>query len=464
MGNVHHLPVGRVPPHNLEAEAAVLSASMLDAAALDEVVPMLRVEHFYSQANGTIWEAITSLYGEGKSVDVVAVAAWLRDRQRIQRIGGARYLGNIVDATPAVAHIHEHAAVVLDKWRLRELIRTCQKYAAEGYGDVGETKGFIQSAERDISVISRSGYAQTTVKLNDAITTTFQQIAAAAESGRVSGTPTGFTDLDRLICGLHDGDVLVLAARPGQGKTSLAQNIAVNVAMGQQGVPGRAVAFFSLEMPKEQLSLRMVCAEARVDIQKIRRGELSTEEWVNLTDAAAVLAPLPIWIDDDPKLTMLDQYAKARTIRRQAEQVGFELGLVVLDYLQLMSRDRGHSTEDEVAQLSRGQKILAKDLGVPVIAISQLNRKCEERGKDKRPVLADLRSSGAIEQDADGVVFIYRDEFYHPDTTEARGLAELILAKQRNGPTGKAMVRYSGYCTRFDNLAHGEYEESEYGY
>lgn len=476
---------GRVPPHDLDAEAAVLAAMLLDRDALDRVVEMLQPEHFYSDANGRIFEACIALAGEGTPIDVVSVASWLRDRERIQQVGGASYLGQLVDATPAVAHVAAHARVVREKWRLRRLIATCQRYAAEGYGDVGHAQQFIDSAEQSLYDLARTPETTTVQPLKDVLTTAFQQISAAAERGdRITGVPTGFVDLDKKTAGLHPGDLMIIAARPGMGKTAFALNVAINVASpqpilrsdgtppppGEDGErPGYGVAVFSLEMPKEQVATRLVCAEARVDLGRLRQGHLTSDDWAKLTNAASVLSTLPVWIDDSAALSLLELRAKVRRLQADLARTPTEdeerkkLGAVIVDYLQLMQGRRGVSSrEQEISEISRGLKQLSKELSVPVIALSQLNRGVETRaGKDKRPLLADLRESGAIEQDADTIVFIYRDEYYNPETTQDRGVAELIVSKQRNGPTGKVFTRFVASCTRFDSLAREEYEQYE---
>ena len=313
----------------------------------------------------------------------------------------------------------------------------------------------------------------------------FQQISAAAERGdRITGVSTGFERLDAKTAGLHAGDLTIVAARPGMGKTSFVLNLGVNVASprtvsvpgpneGVAGIereePGAGVCVFSLEMPREQLGTRMVCSEGRVDLGKLRQGYLQPEDWRRLTEAASYLSSLPIWIDDTPALGILELRAKVRRIQAEYNRPATpsaperKVGLVVVDYLQLMKgRDGVNSREQEISEISRGLKQLAKELCVPVIALSQLNRAVETRTtKDKRPQLSDLRESGAIEQDADTIIFIYRDEYYNAETTSSKGIAELIIAKQRNGPTGKVLTRFTATCTRFDNLAPGDYPESD---
>ncbi|WP_437809740.1 replicative DNA helicase [Sorangium sp. So ce1078] len=474
---------GRVPPHDLDAEAAVLSAILLHRDALDRVLEILKAEHFYSEANSRIYEGAQELAAAGTPIDIVSVASWLRDRERLVQVGGAAYLAQLADATPAVAHVAAHARVVYEKWRVRQLIATCQRVAAEGYGDVGVVQEFIDGAEQAVYQLARTPQGTATQPIAQVLKAAFEQITAAAERGdRITGISTGYEKLDAKTAGLHDGDLSIVAARPGMGKTSFVLNLAVNVASPRtvsspgpdqagHGVerhePGFGAAVFSLEMPREQLATRMVCCEGRVDLGKLRQGFLQPDDWRRLTEAASFLSTLPIWVDDTPAITLLELRAKVRRIQAEYDRPpsdghsGRRIGLVVIDYLQLMKgRDGVNSREQEISEISRGLKQLAKELKVAVIALSQLNRAVETRTtKDKRPQLSDLRESGAIEQDADNIIFIYRDEYYNPETTNHKGIAELIVAKQRNGPTGKVLTRFTSSCTRFDNLAPGDYPE-----
>jgi replicative DNA helicase len=475
---------GRVPPHDLDAEAAVLSAILLERDALDRVLEILRPEHFYSDANRRIYEGAEAIAAAGMPIDIVSIASWLRDRDRMGQIGGPSYLAQLADATPAVAHVAAHAQVVYEKWRIRQLIGTCQRISAEGYGDVGVVQEFIDVAEQSIYELARTPNSTTTQPLAQVLRAAFEQITQAAERGdRITGISTGYEQLDAKTAGLHDGDLMIVAARPGMGKTSFVLNLAVNVASprtvsapgpGEAGYggferqdPGYAVAVFSLEMPREQLATRMVCSEGRVDLGRVRQGMLQAEDWRRLTEGASYLSSLPIWIDDSPLLGVLELRAKVRRIQAEYNRPATEssperrVGLVVVDYLQLMKgRDGVNSREQEISEISRGLKRLAKELKVPVIALSQLNRAVETRTtKDKRPQLSDLRESGAIEQDADCIIFIYRDEYYNAETTNQKGIAELIIAKQRNGPTGKILTRFAASYTRFDNLARDEYPD-----
>ncbi|MGK3959153.1 replicative DNA helicase [Sorangium sp. So ce118] len=474
---------GRVPPHDLDAEAAVLSAILLHRDALDRVLEILKAEHFYSEANSRIYEGAQELAAAGTPIDIVSVASWLRDRERLAQVGGAAYLAQLADATPAVAHVAAHARVVYEKWRVRQLIATCQRVAAEGYGDVGVVQEFIDGAEQAVYQLARTPQGTSTQPIAQVLKAAFEQITAAAERGdRITGISTGYEKLDAKTAGLHDGDLSIIAARPGMGKTSFVLNLAVNVASPRtvsspgpdqagHGIerhePGFGAAIFSLEMPREQLATRMVCCEGRVDLGRLRQGFLQPDDWRRLTEAASFLSTLPIWVDDTPAITLLELRAKVRRIQAEYDRPpadghsGRRVGLVVIDYLQLMKgRDGVNSREQEISEISRGLKQLAKELKVAVIALSQLNRAVETRTtKDKRPQLSDLRESGAIEQDADNIMFIYRDEYYNPETTNHKGIAEIIVAKQRNGPTGKVLTRFTASCTRFDNLAPGDYPE-----
>jgi replicative DNA helicase len=466
---------GRVPPHDLDAEAAVLSAILLERDALDKVLELLQPEHFYSEANRRVYEVAVELSSQGTPIDIVSVAGKLRDRERLAQVGGSAYLAQLVDAVPSVAHLETYARMVREKWRVRQLIATCQRVAAEGYGDVGAVQEFIDGAEQAVYEIARTPEASSVQRIEPIIRSVFEQITELARRGeRITGVPTGFERLDAKTAGLHDGELTIVAARPGMGKTSFVLNVAVNVASpktvsdgGDEGgpdaareEPGMGVAVFSLEMPREQLASRMVCSEGRVDVGKMRQGFLQDRDWNSLTQAASFLYRLPIWIDDTPSLGVLELRAKVRRLQAEFNRstpeggVAQRIGLVIVDYLQLMS---GHqytsSREQEISEISRGLKRLAKELRVPVIALSQLNRAVETRGtKDKRPQLSDLRESGAIEQDADNIIFIFRDDYYEAES-ELKGIAELIVAKQRNGPTGKVKVRFESAYTRFDNLA-----------
>jgi replicative DNA helicase len=473
---------GRVPPHDLDAEAAVLSAVMLDPSALDKVVE-LKPEHFYSEAHRRVFEAALELRQSGSPVDVVQVASFLKDRQRLAQVGGMPYLGQILDSAPVVANVAAYGRVIHEKFRIRQLILACQRVSAQGYGDYGEPQAFIDGAEQAIYNIARTSSKQSVEKLIDVMKKSFAKLNDAVSRGdRITGVSTGFDRFDRQTAGLHEGDLSIVAARPGMGKTSFVLNLAANIAKPKHNelasnsaerwdTPGVGCAIFSLEMPREQLANRMVCSEARVDVSRMRTGSIGPSDWNKLTMAASALGGLPIWIDDSPGLSLLELRSKCRRIQAEYDQRDDQgrkirkLGCVIIDYLQLMKgRDGVQSREQEISEISRGLKALAKELEIPVIALSQLNRAVEQRSdKSKRPMISDLRESGAIEQDADNIIFIYRDDYYNKEDSPEQGVAELIIAKQRNGPTGTVKVRFDKQWTRFDNLPDGEYEDAPEG-
>jgi replicative DNA helicase len=469
---------GRVPPHDLEAEAAVLSACMLDPSAMDKITD-LKHEYFYSESHRRIFEACFELKAAGHPVDVLQVQSWLKDRGRLAQVGGAGYLTEILDAAPVVANVAAYGRTIHEKFRIRQLILACQRVSAQGYVDYGEPQAFIDGAEQAIYNIARTSAKQSVEKLLDVMKKAFKRLNDAMERGdKITGVPTGFVRYDAKTAGLHEGDLTIVAARPGMGKTSWVLNVAANIAAPRsremENDPnqrweeaGVGVVVFSLEMPREQLANRMVCAEARVDVSKMRTGHLGPQDWSKLTQAASFLGALPIWIDDSPGLSIIELRAKVRRLQSEYDTRDEDgrkvrkIGAVIIDYLQLMKgRDGVQSREQEISEISRGLKGLAKELEVPVIALSQLNRAVETRSeKSKRPLISDLRESGAIEQDADNIVFIYRDDYYNREDSAEPNVAELIIAKQRNGPTGTAKVRFDRQWTRFDNLAEGEYEE-----
>ena len=473
---------GRVPPNDLDAEAAVLSAVMIDGSSLDKL-DFLKADHFYAEAHRRIFEACMELRQKGQPVDIIQVGTWLKNRERIAQVGGMGYLTEILNAAPAITNVASYGMTIYEKWRIRQVILTCQKVVAQGYIDYGEAQAFIDGAEQSIYQIARVEGSSSVEPLLSVIKKSFKTLTEAAARGdRITGVPTGFERYDRLTAGLHEGDLTIVAARPGMGKTSFVLNVATNVACpkGREAAndpnqrwedAGVGVVVFSLEMPREQIANRMVCSEGRVDVGKVRQGFLNPQDWSRLTQAASFLGQLPIWIDDSPSLSILELRAKVRRLQAEydrSDETGRKIkkiGLVMVDYLQLMKgRDGVNSREQEISEISRGLKALAKELKLPVIALSQLNRSVETRSeKSKRPQLSDLRESGAIEQDADNICFIYRDEYYNKELSTEKSVAELIIAKQRNGPTGTVKVRFDREYTRFDNLAEGEYEEADTG-
>jgi len=444
-------PMGpRTLPIDLDAERYVLAELLLRPESFDEIA-FVRPEFFSSTQHQRIMEAVVALQLGEEQADPVAVATWLRDHHRLAEVGGTPYLAQLVDSTPSVGNSVQHARTVMEKWRLRTLIRTCQRVAAEGYGEAGEVQAFIERAENEIASLA---HLEQRVTLELAADIMGRQLPILREnearSGQVVGAPSGYTDLDRMTGGLCDGDLIILAGRPGMGKSAFASNLAMNVCAPtpNQQEPPPGVAFFSLEMPRDQVAMRIACALGSVEINRIRQNKLQASDWSALTAAVMELEQYPFWIDDTPALTLLELRSRVRKLKREidtgrAPLPVSKLGLVVVDYLQLMrgQRSAGDNREREISSLSQGLKNLAKELGVPVLAASQLNRGVEKMPKkDRRPGLSDLRESGAIEQDADEVLFLYREHYY--DRSKPERETELIVAKQRNGPTGTVRLTF----------------------
>lgn len=444
----------RVPPNDLEAERAVLGGILLENEALNVVSEIpLTAEDFYSEAHTRIFEAMSELFAAGQPVDTVTLRERLQLGRKLQAVGGDEYLLGLTNTIPTVANIAAHARIVREKAVIRRLITACHETAAKGYGDYGSMEEFLDEAERSIFAVAKNRLRSPYEHINDVVVRSFEQITVAAERKEsITGLPTGFDELDRYTAGMHKGDLIIVAGRPGMGKTAFALCVAMNACIIRQ----QPIVFFSLEMPKEQLANRLLCSEARVDAGKLRTGNLSRDDWPRLAGAAGTLSELPIWLDDTPGLTLMELRAKTRRLKSEAG-----LNLVVVDYLQLMrSGVKNDSREQEISEISRSLKGLAKELELPIIALSQLNRGVESRGnKDKRPQISDLRESGAIEQDADTIIFIYRDEVYNPESTE-KGVAEIIIGKQRAGPTGIVKCGFRREYTRFENLDphHGDEE------
>ncbi len=441
---------GRVPPTALDAERAVLGGILLENEAMNVVLDILEREDFYSEAHGILYEAMRTLFGRNQPVDHVTLREELVLQQKLQAIGGDEHLLSLAETIPTVANIKAHAMIVAEKSIVRKLILACHEIAASGYADYGELEAFLDTAESSVFGIAKQRARSPYEHVKDVVLRTFEEINEMAKRGdTITGLPTGFDKLDNMTAGMHPGDLIIVAGRPGMGKTALALNIAVNACAAKR----KAVAVFSLEMPKEQLVKRMLCSEARVDGSRLRTGQLLRDDWPKLASAAGILSELPLWIDDTPAISILELRAKARRLMSEAG-----LGLIVLDYMQLMrGGPKANSREQEISEISRSMKALAKELGIPIICLSQLNRAVESRGdKHKRPQLSDLRESGAIEQDADTIWFVYRDEVYNKDSDE-QGVAEIIIGKQRAGPTGTCRVRFFNEFTRFDNLVEDDY-------
>jgi replicative DNA helicase len=439
----------KVPPQNLEAEQSILGGILLDNQALNNVLEVLSVSDFYSDVHRKIFTAILELSEKNEPCDVVTLSNKLIDKKQLDQVGGRVYLATLVDNVPSAANIAYYSKIVKEKAILRGLIEAATGILNNSYGMGADIDTVLDEAEHAIFEISENKVRPSFYPFKTLIKEGFKTIEKLYEKKElVTGVPSGFEKIDDMTSGLQKSDLIIIAGRPSMGKTAFALDIAKNAAL-ESGIP---VAIFSLEMSKEQLAIRMLASEAKVDSQRMRKGLLGETDWPKLIAAASKLSESNIFIDDTPAITVLEMKAKAR--RLKADQ---GLGLVIVDYLQLM-RSGGFkdSREQEISEISRSLKALAKELYVPVIALSQLNRKVEDR-TNKRPQMADLRESGAIEQDADLIAFIYRDEVYNKsEDNPEKGIAEIIIGKQRNGPTGVAKLAFLEKYTAFENLARGD--------
>ncbi len=434
----------RLPPQNEDAERAILGAIMLERDALGLAVEKIAAADFYRKEHRLIFAAMQALYEHDQAIDAVTVAEELERRGQLEETGGRQYLAYLLATVATAANVGYHAGIVKEKALLRDLIRESTRIAGEAYEGAGPAADILDRAQTRIYSIAESTNKSGFESVKSVVPSAFRTIEEAFRNkSDVTGLRTGFVDFDRATAGLQKSDLIVLAARPSMGKTALALNIAFNIAVREK-VP---VAVFSLEMAKEQLVMRMLCASGGFNNHDIRRGQIEPQQWPRLTAACEDLSRAPIFIDDSSGLSALEMKAKARLLKRQ-----HDVGLIIVDYLQLMTgAHRSENRQQEISDISRNLKALAKDLGVPVMALSQLSRAVESRG-DNRPKLSDLRESGAIEQDADVVIFIYREEVYRPDDESLRNMATIIIGKQRNGPTGQFDLHFNKNCTRFDNL------------
>lgn len=437
--------LGKSLPTSIDAEKAVLSALLLDEQNLTLVADILKPLDFHRRSHQIIYETILELAQANKKIDLVVLKDFLLTKKQLDDIGGIEYLMELQEDIPSIGLIVQHARIVKDKSILRELIGSAASIISSCYDQsLDQIDGVLDDAEKKIFQISHKLTAPTFVPLSDVLKKTFQQLAQMQSSrGEITGITTGFSAFDKMTSGMQKGDLLILAARPSMGKTALALNIAMSAWHANC-----AVGIFSLEMSSEQLVLRMLSAESGIPHQNIRNASVSGDEWMKLTNTAAHLAEAKIFIDDTPSISILELRAKARKLKSQQD-----ISFIVVDYLQLINSSQRHENRtQEISAISRGLKALAKELGVPVLALSQLSRSLESR-MDKRPMLSDLRESGAIEQDGDVIFFIYRDVVYNPET-EHPDIAEVIIGKQRNGPTGSFNVRFRGDITRFDDVPH----------
>ena len=438
-----------LPPQNIEAEESLISAILIDNNTLLDVIEILAPEDFYRTAHQKIYAAITDLFDKAEPIDLVTLANKLKEKGQLEEIGSASYLARLVDTVPLAVNAQHYAKIVHDKASLRRLIEKANAIVKRCFEERGNTDAVIDFAESAIFEISEKKSQQAFYPLSKIILGNIETLEEKqGNRSLVTGVPTGFGRLDNLTSGFQNSDLIILAARPSMGKTALALNIARNAAV-DTNIP---VAVFSLEMSKEQLSLRMLCSEARIDSSRLRSGFFSMEDWHRLTDAAGILSESPIYIDDSASLTAMEIRAKARRLKMDKN-----IGLIIIDYLQLMQgRASAERRDIEISEISRSLKALAKELELPVLALSQLNRMLEQR-TDKRPRLSDLRESGALEQDADVVAFIYRDEVYNKEEDNPnKGVAEILLSKQRNGPTGDIFLTFLNSFTRFEDLASEE--------
>ena len=439
----------RVPPQNIEAEQAVLGAMLIDKEAIAKATELLSADDFYREAHRVIFSAMLELYNKNEAVDMVTVTEILKRDNKLEDIGGIAYITSLANVVLTAANVKYHAEIVAEKSVLRQLVRVSTEIAAMGYEANDDVGTLLDTAESRILEISNRKKKADFTAINDILMDSVQSIESLLQNkGGLTGLPAGFADLDKLTSGLHPSDFIILAARPSMGKTALALNIVQNVALRAHKVIGgepRSVAFFSLEMSKEQLVNRMLCAEAGIDSQRLRVGEMHDEDWTHLWDACDTMSRAKIYIDDTAGITAMDMRSRARRLKAE-----HGLDLIVVDYLQLMQgsgkRNNSGDRQQEVSEISRSLKALARELDVPVLALSQLSRSVESR-QVKRPMLSDLRESGSLEQDADIVAFLYREDYYNPDTENKH--TELIIAKHRNGPVDTVNLFFQKQFTKF---------------
>ena len=439
----------RIPPHSIEAEQSVLGSMLLDKEAVAAATEVLRGEDFYSESHKEIFEAIVDTYDRGDPVDLVTVVESLRQRGTLGSVGGGAYISELSMSVPSTANIRYYMRIVEEKSILRRLIHASNDIIKESYDAAEDIDIILDHAEKKIFDIAQKKNNQAFEPIKSVLLDTYSKIEELTKNkGKIVGVSTGFKDFDQRTSGLNPSDFILVAARPSMGKTSFAINMAQYAAVYNK-IP---VAIFSLEMSKEQLAQRMLSSEANVELQKIRSGDLDETDWVKLVRAAGPLSAAPIFIDDTPGISAMEMRSKARRLKLE-----HGLGLIVIDYLQLMSgRGRSENRQQEISEISRSLKALARELNVPVVTLSQLSRAPEAR-TEHRPMLSDLRESGAIEQDADVVVFLYRDEYYNPNS-EKKNIAEAIIAKQRNGPTGTVELVWLGQFTKFANYEKNRQE------
>ncbi len=432
----------RIPPHNEEAEISVLGSILLEKDAIIKVADILIPEDFYSDAHRIIYDNMISLYEKNQPIDLVTLTNKLTEKKLLEGVGGAGYISTLVNSVPSAANIIHYAKIIADKALLRRLIESSSDITSLAYNEKNETSKILDEAEQKIFKVAEKHLKGKFIPIKNILEDSFERIDELhKDKDKLRGVPTGFKELDNILAGLQPSDLIVLAARPSVGKTSLALNIAEHVA----GIEGISVALFSLEMSKEQLVDRLLASQAKIDSWKLRTGNLDDDDFPKIGRAMATLSEAPLFIDDSPLINVLEMRTKAR--RLQAEK---GLGLIIVDYLQLMQGRTAENRVQEISEISRSLKGLAREINVPILALSQLSRGVESR-PDRRPILSDLRESGSIEQDADVVIFIYRDELYNTET-EKKGIAEIIIRKHRNGPIGSVELMFKQEQTAFRSL------------
>lgn len=439
------MELGKIPPHDLDAEQAILGSMLTDRDAVISSVEVLKEEDFYREDNRAIYAAILNLYNRAEPIDIITVKSELESMGKFQQIGGLEYLAELPEKVPTTANATKYIKIVEEKSTLRRLIKTANEIIELGYDQSEEVEDIMEGAEKKIFNIMQEKKQKGYSPIKDVLVESFTKLEELYNRKQhITGVPSGFTDLDYRTAGFHGSELILIAARPAMGKTAFALNIATNAAVKSK-VP---VAVFSLEMSKEQLVNRILCSESMVDSNKVRTGKLEEDDWTKLAGSIGPLSEANIYIDDTPGISITEIRAKCRKLKLEKD-----IGLVVIDYLQLIqgsNNKRNGSREQEISEISRSLKILAKELDVPVIALSQLSRAAEQR-PDHRPMLSDLRESGAIEQDADIVMFLYRDDYYNQDS-EKKDIAEVIIAKHRGGSTGTVELLWLGSYTKFVNL------------
>ncbi len=434
----------RIPPHNIEAEESILGAMMISQDAIAVAGEVLNEDDFYRNANRKIYNSIKNLYVRGEAADPITVVEELKKMNILEEVGGRAYIHTLVSNVPLAANARHYSTIVAQNATLRRLIEAATKIATMGYEVPEDLEKTIDTAEQLIFSVSKRRLKGDFTILKDLLTEGFEQIEKLHEKGsQITGLPSGYTDFDRLTTGFQKSDLIIIAGRPSMGKTSFVLGTAQHIGLNLK----KPVAIFCLEMARHQLSQRIMCSEARIDASRLRTGRLKEEDWPKLAKTVGELAESPIYIDDTASINVMGLRAKARRLMTQKD-----LALIIVDYLQLMTGPLGlQNRQQEISEISRSLKILGRELNIPIVAVSQLSRACELR-QDKRPQLADLRESGAIEQDADLVAFIYRDELYYPDSEDA-GIAEILIRKHRNGPTGVIRLAFLSQFTKFVDLA-----------